>query len=286
MTYKLGLHPLNEEKNARFKSVHEYGLVLPDPVYPIDKTMGITDWGIDGNDQFGDCGPCAVPAHADMLTAVLVGEPLADNTMTADEVVALYMEYTNGQDTGVDLGDWLLWLFNRNIIEGFVKVGVEHLDTALYHFNVVITGVSLNPQADAQFTNGQPWDIGPGDEPNPQLGHAILYLKADTANGPFAWCTWGKTQPSTAAWKAACPQQAFAVITEQEAHAVGFPYAELVADLQALGGTVDTTPDPTPIPDPVPTPEPTPVPPVVPPVAPPGAMEWLTDLIQWIETHA
>jgi hypothetical protein len=276
MTFKTGLHPVDPEKNARFKTALNYGFVYPTPTYPIDRTEGITDWGIMGNDQYGDCGVAAVPGHADMLSAVLVGEPLADNTMTTEEIVSLYFQYTGGQDVGVDLGDYLLWLFNQNIIEGFVKIGLDHLDEALATFNVIVVGASLNPGAQQQFANGEPWNVGPTDSPDPMEGHAILYLKAESPDGPNAWCTWGKTQPSTGAWKSACPQQAFAVITEQEAHAVGFPYAELIADLQALGGTVDPTPEP------VPTPTPTPAP----PAAPEGAWEWLTDLVNWLKSHA
>ena len=284
-----GLHPFDPEKHARFASLESLGFALPTPVYPIVRTEGIPDkgWGMMGNgpdptltvnggNPVGDCGVAAVPGHADMLTAALVGLDLASNTLSSDAIVSLYLQYTGGQDIGVDLGDWLLWLFQQGKIEGFVAVSLPELDAALAYFNVVVTGVSLNPQADAQVENGQPWDVGPGDEPNPQEGHAILYDEALSPTGPYGWITWGQFQPSTAAWRNACPQQAFAVMTKQEAEAKGFAaqFDAAVAALHALGGTA------------VPDPSPAPVPPapVGPPPPPAAAIPWMREVIDWLES--
>ena len=136
-----GLLPFDPEKHARFASAASLGFTFPVPAYPVTRTEGITDWGMGGNgpdptltanggQPVGDCGPCACPMHADMLTAVLAGLPLGQNTMTSDQVVDLYFQYTDGQDTGVDLGDWLLWLFQQHLIEGFVKIDLSDLDAA------------------------------------------------------------------------------------------------------------------------------------------------------------
>jgi hypothetical protein len=264
-TFQRGLLPLNEAKNARFKFAEEYGFTFPTATYPIDKSAGITNYGMDGNGPdptltvndgrpVGDCGPCATPAHANMITAVLAGLPLDKNSMTSNDVVTLYFTYEAelagipwrppatgswvapaGLDNGVDLGDWLLWLFKQDLVKGFVKIQLSDLDAALATFDVVIVGVNLNPNADEQCENGVAWNVGPGDEPDAQDGHAVLYLKAATSTGPFVWCTWGQQQPSTLAWKTACPQQAFAVVTDPDV--VASFYNELVADLTALNGT-------------------------------------------------
>jgi hypothetical protein len=261
-----GLLPFDPAKHARFHSLAHYGLLLPAPAYPIDRTesaaIPANGWGMDGNgpdptltvnngQPVGNCGVCAVPAHANMLTAALCGEPLAANTMTSDQVVTLYFKYTGGQDTGVDLGDWLLWLFQQGLIEGFVKLTASEADAALEHFDVVVTGVNLNPQADQQCEDGQPWDVGSGDEPDPNDGHAILYVYAESATGQREYVTWGQIQPATYAWYQACPQQYFAVLTRQQAEAANFPFDQLVADLTALGGTAVTPSSPPPTPTPV-----------------------------------
>jgi hypothetical protein len=264
-TFQRGLLPLNEAKNARFKFAEEYGFTFPTPNYPINKAAGITDFGMDGNGPdptltvnggrpVGDCAVAAMPAHANMISAVMAGLALTENSMTSNEVVTLYFTYEAevagdswrppasgdwvapaGLDVGVDLGDWLLWLFNQGLVKGFVKIQLADLDASLQAFDVVIVGVILNPDADEQFENGQAWDVGPGDEPDPQDGHAVLYLKAATPTGPFVWCSWGQQQPSTLAWKNACLQQAFAVVTDPDAVASFYP--QLVADLKALKGT-------------------------------------------------
>jgi hypothetical protein len=234
------------------------------PAYPIDRTesaaIPANGWGMGGNgpdptltvndrQPVGDCGPCAVPLHADMLAAALCGLPLGHNTMTSDEIVDLYLEYTGGQDTGVDLGDWLLWLFQKGYIEGFVKLSLAEMDAALAHFNVVVVGVNLNPQADQQFATGFPWNVGPGDEPDPSEGHAVLFVYRGSPTGTAGYISWGQQVIATGAWQAACPQQAFAVITEQEAEARGFPFGQIIADLKALGGTaVNPAQPPTPVP--------------------------------------
>jgi hypothetical protein len=101
-TFQRGLLPRNDEKNARFKSVQEYGFTFPTPTYPIDKSAGITNYGMDGNgpdptltvnggQPVGDCGVCATPAHANMITAVMAGLALGENSMTSNDVVTLYI---------------------------------------------------------------------------------------------------------------------------------------------------------------------------------------------------
>jgi hypothetical protein len=175
-----------------------------------------------------------------MITAILAGLDATQYKMTSDEIVNLYFEYTGGQDVGVDLGDWLLWLFGKGLIKGFVKLQLSEMDAALSLGLVVVVGVNLNPQAYAQVQNGQPWDVSPGDEPDPQDGHAIDYIKAESATGSRTWASWGQQVESTYAWYQACPQQAFGVITDPDfLEKNGFPVATLVADLTALRGTVD-----------------------------------------------
>lgn len=301
-TFKRGLRPLDRAKHNRFKSVADYGFTFPAVTYPIDKSGGITDYGMGGNgpdpsltvnggNPVGDCGVAAY-AHLDMIDAALTGEDVAANTMTSNAVVTLYFEYEATEagvswrppavgtpwtqedidqaaqlDNGVDLGDWLLYLYQQGLIDGFVKITDAEAPAALSLFGPIVTGVILNSQADEQFSTGQPWDVGPGDEPDPNEGHAIDQIKAESATGPYGWCSWGADQPSTQAWVTACVQQRFAVLTKEQAEAVGFPFAALDADLKALGGTAVTPPAPAP-PEPTPPPAPTP-PPVTPPAPTP-----------------
>jgi hypothetical protein len=366
LRFHRGLKAFDPAKHARFKHARLYGFEFPAAVYPVDKSeqniIGALGYGMDGNgpdspeytanggQPVGDCGVAAVPAHANMITAVQAGLALAGNTLSSNQTVTLYfiyeaqsagvswrppavgatwtqadLEQAQQLDEGVDLGDWLLWLFGHDIdgnpaapgeglIEGFVVLNHDQADQALSLGFVVIAGVNLNPQADNQVLNGQPWDVGPGDQPDPDDGHAILYVVAESASGPNGWITWGQYQPSTFAWRSKCPQQWFAVLTKELAEAAGFPYAPLVADLTALGGTVAPAPAPAPSPAPPapappkptppvdppappapvdppapPAPKPTPPPPVpappqppAPPPVPPEHASWWRELINWL----
>lgn len=317
-----GLKPFDPEKHARFKTTEDYGFAFPPVVYPIDKSGGVTNLGMGGNgpdsaltvnggQPCGDCGPNAVPKNVNQTTAVLAG--VKYTAMTSNEIVTLYFTYQaelagiawrptgdnwvapDGLDQGVDLGDWLIWLFKQGLIEGFVAIPLDKLDAALATLDAVIAGAALNPQADQQCLDGQIWDIGPGDEPDPNLGHAITYIKALSVTGPYEWGTWSQQQASTLAWKQGCVQQAFAVLTKEEAEAIGFPFATLVADLHALGGTVVAPPAPAPAPPP-PAPKPTPAPPgpgpapkpptPAPPipVPPPEVVSWFRAFVNWLES--
>jgi hypothetical protein len=275
-----GLKPFDPTKHARFKTAEEYGFVYPEPTYPIDKSGGVTEFGMGGNgpDQTltvnggqdcGDCGPNAVPKNVNITTAALGA--LQYTAMTSNEIVTLYFTYQailvgiewrpvgdnwvapEGLDQGVDLGDWLLWLFQQGLIEAFVKVPLNQRDKALATTDCVVVGVILNTNADEQAENNQPWSVGPGDEPDPEDGHAIqLLASAGAVSGLRKYATWGMAQEATYDWDQVCPQQAFAVLTKEQALSKNFPFDAVVADLKALGGTAVVSAPALPEPEPAP----------------------------------
>lgn len=260
-----GLKPLDHEKHARILTAAEFGFEWPTPTYPIDKSGGITDLGMGGNGPdptltvnkgrpMGDCGPNAAPKNVNQTTAALGSVPYT--AMTSNEVATLYATYEaeqagitwrptgddwelpEGLDEGVEANDWVMWLFKNSYIKAFVKVPIHELEAALFTASAVIVAVSLNPDADEQCENGETWDISPGDEPDPEMGHFITLGYAGSVTGPFKWGTWGQWQESTLRWREKCPKQAFAIITEEDAAAANFPMAQVVAYLKALGGEV------------------------------------------------
>lgn len=259
---------LDPEKHAALKSAADYGVTFPEPSYPIDKTGGIEDLGMGGNgpdpkltvnkgNPMGDCGPNACPKNVNQTTAVLAGVK-GFKAMTSNAVAKLYATFcaiTAGSswrpkgtnwvlpedlDTGVEPIAWLDYCFKEKLIPGWLKIDLKDLDAALAADYAVIVAVALNPQADNQFPDH--WDVGPGDEPDPEMGHFITYGFAESKSGPFKWGSWGAWATSTLAWKDACPQQAYVVLTEEETKAPWFPALE--ADLKAMGGTVAPAPAP------------------------------------------
>jgi hypothetical protein len=249
------------------KFVHQYAAVpLPAPTYPVDVTGGIgdQDWLMLGNgpdptctshpDGVGDCG-FAGREHYKYAKAAHYGETEARES--SDALVAEYLAYNHGQDIGVNLADVLLYWYKAGKIAAFAPV--DHtdpaaVDSAMEAFKGVYAGVNLTDDANDLFNQGQPWTVANGEQPDPDLGHCILKVKADgrTLDG---YVTWGALQPATRAWTTACLDEAWVVImTEDEAAKIDM--AALVADIEALHGT---GPAPAPVPAP-PAPQPTPTP--------------------------
>jgi hypothetical protein len=71
---------------------------IPDPPAAVDyySAIGRTDWGMLGNDQYGDC-TIAGAAHAIMAWNAEVKK--ADPVPSSDQVVAQYDQITGGKDT-------------------------------------------------------------------------------------------------------------------------------------------------------------------------------------------
>lgn len=258
-----GRLPQREDGNRfAIKWAHEYR-ALETPSYPLDISQGITDWGMLGNDTYGNCGPCGV-AHERML---------AGAKPTTQEVEALYLQYTGGQDVGVVIADFLLWLFQQKLIEGFAPVERTNVDAIMETFKRgVILGVSLTDDANSLFNQGLPWTVSHGEQPDPREGHVILKVQASAATSNGIAVTWGANQEIEYAWQQACIDEAWVIVTKDDMGDAA--YAALEADLLALPnaqGNEPPVPEPVP-PSPVPPPEPPPVPipdPTPPPIPDP-----------------
>lgn len=261
MTRQAGLRGRKPQRQgaARFaiKWAHEY-VNAARPAYPIDVSKDITDWGMLGNDQYGDCGPAAV-AHERMLAGA---QP------TAQEVIGLYLAYDKGQDEGVVLADFLLWLFQQGAVEGFAPVEPSTIDAIMAEFGRgVMLGVSLTDDAENLFNAGMPWTTAGGETPDPAEGHAILKVKSQSSNGDGTIVTWGADQVCTGDWLKACTDEAWVLLTKEDMGDAA--YAALLADLTALPHATDNPP-PTPAPTPTPSPTPSPTPPGPTPDPTPG----------------
>lgn len=225
---------------------------------------------------FGDCGPNAGPKNVDQCTAAMYHlDEVVWTTDRTIRLYFLYqamaagitwrppaagVEWTQADqdqaaqlDLGVDAVDWLVWLATHDeegnvaavgdgLIEAFVKVLPNELEAAAYTARAVMVAVSLNDQADAQFdawqagTNPAGWDVGPGDEADPSEGHFIILGEAKSPSGPYSWGSWAAFVPSTYAWRKACVQVGFAVLTKED---VGQEfYAAAAKVIEELGGTV------------------------------------------------
>ena len=235
-------------KRVSLRFIHDYAVApLPAPAYPVDVTGGIAagNWGMLGNgpdpsctthpDGVGDCG-FAGRQHVRYAKAACYKE--TGTWESSDDLVAEYLAYDNGQDQGVVLADVLLAWYKAGKILGFAPVDHTNpaaVDSAMQAFKGAYVGVDLTGDAEQLFSEGKPWTVTDGEQPDPGEGHCIVKVKADGV-AVDGYVTWGALQPATRAWSAACLQEAWVLITsEDETAKVDMP--ALTADIEALHGT-------------------------------------------------
>jgi hypothetical protein len=218
-----------------------------------------------GNDDYSDCGEAA-KYHLNMANSSYEGEGLEVYTET--EVLTDYAAYLGCSlqelesdpeqyDTGTVLSQYLLFLFQAGLIDGFAPIdqtqGFTYLYSWAFAFKGLYCGVSLCDNSIPQFNAHQVWTLA-GTQPDMSLGHAIPLLGWNTTNDE--WVTWGQAQLSDHAWTTACLIQsqdgeAFIILTEELARAANFNYSGAVSELESLPQSEFKPTNPTP-PSPVP----------------------------------
>jgi hypothetical protein len=218
---------------------------LPPPQYPVDVTGGITEWDMLGNGPDPTCtthpngvGDCTFAGRQHYKMAKAKAYDLTEAWESSNDLVAEYLAYDNGQDRGANIADLLLSWYKAGKIVAFAPVDHSsrtECDSAMAAFHGLYVGVNLTPNCDQLFEQQQPWTLD-GEQPDPNEGHCIVKVKADT--GSDGWVTWGALQPSTVAWSTACLDEAWVVITAEDVSATtNIDIAQLRSDIDALGGT-------------------------------------------------
>jgi hypothetical protein len=218
---------------------------LPPPVYPVDVSAGIVDWGMLGNGpdpavpQYPagvlDC-TFAARQHYRMAKAAAAGEQ--EQWETCADVVAEYLAYDHGQDHGANMAEVLLYWYNAGRILAFAPLdhtNPAEVDSGMAAFHGAYVGVNLTGDADPLFTAHEPWTVANGEQANPNDSHCVLKVAADGSQFD-SWVTWGLIQRSTVAWTKACLEEAWVIITEEDAEAASLDIAKLQADINALHG--------------------------------------------------
>lgn len=211
------------------------------------------DWGMLGNDEYGDCAWAA----ADHLMMALDADSAIRSSFTTQTALADYSACTgfdpaagqpdaNPTDQGTDMRVLLNYLRQRGVTDAsghrhqataYVQLDAQNLDhiyEACYLFQALLVGVALPSSAEPQFAQGEVWTPQRGDEI--VGGHAILLIgKQDH----FPFVTWGRVQQATVAWWRAYVEQVYAIIGPDDFNQAGespagFDYAQLAADLETV----------------------------------------------------
>jgi hypothetical protein len=302
--FKLGRLP-NDPTRPRVKLAAHLNAVSPPPASV--SWTGLPDWGMLGNDQWGDC-TCAGDGHiVEVLTFYGQGQELI---VTTDEALQAYHAVggfdpaagppgSNPTDQGATVQQALDYLHSPGMagvtVDAIAEVNVASLDeikAACAELGPLSAGVNLPANAQTQFEAGQPWDVA-ADDGGIEGGHCIVLAGYDQEYLYFV--TWGRVQKATYAWWAKYGEEIWAVVSRDWVNAKGadpegIDLASLGAEFAALTGE----PDPFPAPAPVPAPEPPPVPdPAADPatflehlvtlIHEPGRV--IEDVIGWLRSH-
>ena len=182
------------------------------------------DWGMMGNDRYGDCVK-ADDAHYLMLRTANTGKMVVPTT---EQVVTDYMKQTGGQDTGLyedQDDDWMEqngMLGHKSVAHGSIDPSnMDHVRWGVQLFGRVRLGIAVTQEMVNQFDRGQPWTatdmrhiVGLHDVP-------LVYYDQDD-HAPLVVITWGKEQRmSLHCFRACCAS--LARQHEGETHVELFP---------------------------------------------------------------
>ena len=237
------------------------------------------------NDQLGDC-VIAGGLHVRGVTSGNAGTPIlfSDAQVTQDySAIGGYVPGDPRTDNGCNEQDalnyWTSTGFPDGIkLNGWLAVDAtnqQELQTALWLFENLYHGVELPDDwvgKDMPQANGFVWDVA--GSPDPGNGHCIMSCGYSAAG---LWTdTWGLL--GTVTWAALAqymvPDAGGAcyvllspdmIAAAQQIAPNGINWAQLIADFDALGGTL-----PVPTPPPAPTPPAPPAPPAPTPPTPPS----------------
>lgn len=285
MVLKLGKKPARE---GAYKFKLASYLTQAPPVAPavFGHTELVSDYGMLGNDQYGDC-VWAGAAHETMLWTAEAGSftAFSDKGVLSDySAVTGFTPTDPNSDQGTDMEEAAKYRRKTGVIDGKSKrhlvdaylelpgvsarganspALISSIAWSSYVFGALGIGIEFPNSAMDQFNAGEPWSVVKG---SPIEGGHYIPLVGRRANGNFVVVTWGALQEVTPEFLLAYVDEAVAYVSIESLKSgktlEGFDIAALEASLSALGGSTpfpSPTPQPTPVPTPTPTPAPTPV---------------------------
>lgn len=246
--YKLGKKPaVKDSVSLRFR---DYVALtkLPEPPETVNHQHILHDWGMLGNDKYGDC-VWAGAGHETKAWNITGGHP-ADITDTT--VLEAYSAVTGfnpddpSTDNGTDMSVAAKYrqktgvadaLGMRHKIGAYVAVtpgSHEEVKQGVWLFESIGIGIQFPNTAMDQFNDGKPWDVVKGAKI--EGGHYVPALGYD--NDYIYVITWGKVQKMTWAFFDKYCDEAICYISLEmlkgEKSVEGFTAKQLQDDLKAL----------------------------------------------------
>lgn len=248
MRFRLGKKPARENA-VRFKLSKYIDLSsLPTPPNEFGHASALSDWGVLGNQDYGDC-VFAGAAHETILWrklanlwygfddkgvlsdySTVTGFNPADSTTDGGADMAQVAEYRRT----VGIVDSLGW---RHRVVAYLALDISNIQeiyTAMYLFDAVGIGIRFPASAMQQFDQGDPWSVVPNSPISG--GHYVPGISKQ--NGMIGVVTWGKLQLMTEDFLRTNCDEAVVYLTIENLLAgktpEGFSLQDLLSDLGKL----------------------------------------------------
>jgi hypothetical protein len=234
----------------KLTDVVDVAAVLPHAPPTFGHELGISQWGMLGNDRYGDC-TCAGGCHEHMVFGHEVGRVVKftdANALNLYTAVTGFQEHDPSTDQGAVVRDVLSYRRRRGVIDadyhihkidGYLSITPGNFDEVLaaaYVFGAVGIGFAFPDYAMDQFNAGKPWGYRAG-KPQPTEGHYVPLVGHRSGN--IDVITWGRRQQMTRAFFTHYTDECWAIysreIMDAKGHTPeGFDRAALESMLAAL----------------------------------------------------
>lgn len=248
MNYKLGKLPAR--KNSVDLRLRDYLKLSKLPIAPPKVTHQdeIVDWGMLGNDLYGDC-VWAGAGHETMAWNKTAGK---DVTITTGNALAAYTAVTgfnpnkHDTDNGTDMAKAAAYRQktgisdandNKHTVTAYLSItpgNREEVKQAIYLMENVGIGIEFPSSAMTQFNNGKPWTVS--TKSPIEGGHYVPALGYD---GDYIYVvTWGKVQKMAWAFFDKYNDESIVYLSDEmmigDKSVEGFDLAQLQTDLKEL----------------------------------------------------
>jgi hypothetical protein len=216
-------------------------------------TIPVQGWGMDLNDQLGDCG-CAGMDHRQMGAKAGAGQPWTSwgNTVSLQlyETLGGYVPGNPSTDNGTvlqaNLGYWKNTAIQGDqiIAYGALRPGTWDRGMrvlALRTFGPLYIGINCPNSAETQFPG--PWTVVPG---SPIAGgHCVVQVAEFAAMDEIRLVSWGAAVPANMAFFMTYTEEVWVIIDADSLERIGQnPYGVDLAGMNAKLGQLTGVPDP------------------------------------------
>lgn len=231
---KLGKLPAKEDPRTLKLSVYDVDLPTPTKIFGFGSLY--ENWGMLGNDKYGDC-VFAGAAHETMMWNKLRGG--TDVKMSTQNTLLDYSDVTgfNPQFPNTDQGTYVIDALhyrqhtgirdaagNRHQIAAYVELEPGNFDQAIqatYIFGAVGIGFMVPESIFEQWDNGEYWDVVNDGNVPIVGGHYVPSVGSRNSSARITIVTWGRRWQMTRRFYERYVDEAWVMLSEEQIRADG-----------------------------------------------------------------